>query len=35
MSVGNSCLRLVHPRELRIGHWGKVKLLISKETLEC
>lgn len=33
MSVGNSCLRLVHPRELRISHWGKVKLLISKDTL--
>jgi len=35
MSVGSVCLRLVHPKELRVKLWGKVKLLISKDTLEC
>ena len=35
MSVGNICLRLLHPRELKIRPSGKVKLLISKDTLEC
>lgn len=33
MSVGSVCLRLVRPKELRVGLWGKVKLLISKDTL--
>ena len=35
MSIGNACLRLSYPRELVVSSWSKVKLLISKETLEC
>ena len=33
MTVGSTCLKLVQPREVRIGLWGKAKVLISKDTL--
>ena len=35
MTVGSICLKLMQPKEIRIGLWGKVKVLISKDTLEC
>ena len=35
VSVGSVCFKLHHAKEIKVGHWGKVKLLISKDTLEC
>ena len=35
VSVGNVCFKLLYAKEIKVGHWGKVKLLISKDTLEC
>ena len=33
MSIGSTCLKLEHPREMKISYWGKTKVLISKDTL--
>lgn len=35
LSVNNTCLKLLRPREVRISPWGKIRVLISKDSLEC
>ena len=35
LTVGNICYKLLHPKEVEVTSWGKVRVLISKDTLEC
>lgn len=35
ISVNNTCLKLLRPREIRVSLWGKIRVLISKDSLEC